>query len=130
LTIHYTINPVHPDAHLFEVTLSVSELTPVSGNDASADEGLTLELPNWIPGSYMIRDFSRNIVRIEAFSNEQAMALEKLGKSSWRLPAECTDFCVRYQVYAWELSVRAAHLDRSHGFFNGTSVFLQCHCSY
>jgi hypothetical protein len=31
---------------------------------------------------------------------------------------------VRYEVYAWDLSVRAAHLDQSHAFFNGTSVFL------
>lgn len=31
---------------------------------------------------------------------------------------------VRYQVYAWDLSVRGAHLDQTHGFFNGTSVFL------
>jgi len=32
-----------------------------------------------------------------------------------------------YEVYAWDLSVRAAHLDQSHGFFNGTSVFLSVH---
>jgi predicted metalloprotease with PDZ domain len=32
---------------------------------------------------------------------------------------------VDYEVYAWDLSVRAAHLDQNHGFFNGTSVFLR-----
>ena len=32
-----------------------------------------------------------------------------------------------YQVYAWDLSVRATHLDQTHGFFNGTSVFLKAH---
>jgi predicted metalloprotease with PDZ domain len=32
---------------------------------------------------------------------------------------------VRYRVYAWDLSVRGAHLDATHGFFNGTSVFLR-----
>jgi predicted metalloprotease with PDZ domain len=34
---------------------------------------------------------------------------------------------ITYQVYAWDLSVRAAHLDQTHGFFNGTSVFLKVH---
>jgi predicted metalloprotease with PDZ domain len=32
---------------------------------------------------------------------------------------------LHYEVYAWDLSVRAAHLDQTHGFFNGTSVFLR-----
>ena len=32
---------------------------------------------------------------------------------------------MRYRVYAWDLSVRGAHLDATHGFFNGTSVFLR-----
>ena len=31
---------------------------------------------------------------------------------------------MHYEVYAWDLSVRSAHLDTTHGFFNGTSVFL------
>jgi predicted metalloprotease with PDZ domain len=31
------------------------------------------------------------------------------------------------EVYAWDLSVRAAHLDATHGYFNGTSVFFQIH---
>jgi predicted metalloprotease with PDZ domain len=32
---------------------------------------------------------------------------------------------IKYQVYAWDLSVRSAHFDTSHAYFNGTSLFLQ-----
>lgn len=114
--IHYRIRPIDPDAHLFEVELIVDE--PAAG-------GQRFALPAWIPGSYMIREFSRHIVRIEARRNGRRIALEKLDKHSWRTPAGRAPVTLRYQVYAWDLSVRAAHLDRSHGFFNGTSVFLR-----
>ena len=29
-----------------------------------------------------------------------------------------------YEIYAWDLSVRTAHLDQTHGFYNGTSLCL------
>ena len=114
--IHYTINPKDLAAHLFEVTVVVA--TP----DV---QGQVLSLPAWIPGSYMIREFSRNIVQIRAESNGKPVALTKLDKHSWRADAAAGPLTVTYEVYAWDLSVRAAHLDQTHGFFNGTSVCLQ-----
>jgi predicted metalloprotease with PDZ domain len=113
--IHYTIVPKDPAAHLFEVTLNVDMPDP---------EGQVFSLPAWIPGSYMIREFARNIVRISAESAGKPIALEKLDKHTWRAAACDKRMILRYEVYAWDLSVRAAHLDQTHGFFNGTSVFL------
>ena len=115
MTIEYTLGISDADAHLIDVQLSVSSPDP---------EGQVLQLPNWIPGSYMIRDFSRNIVTIVAQSNGKAVALTKINKSTWQAPAGLTQLTVTYRVYAWDLSVRAAHVDRTHAFFNGTSVFL------
>ena len=115
MTIHYRIQPCDSHAHLFEVTVSITDPNP---------EGQVLSLPNWIPGSYMIRDFSRNIVQLEAYSGDQPVVLERIDKSCWCAPAELSQITVRYQVYAWDLSVRAAHLDNLHAFFNGTSVYL------
>jgi predicted metalloprotease with PDZ domain len=110
-------------AHLFHVTLTV---------DAPAPEGQIFALPAWIPGSYMIREFSRNIVRIRAESNGEPVALTKLDKHSWQaapqkdpLKTGQSPLTLHYEVYAWDLSVRAAHLDQNHAFFNGTSVFLR-----
>jgi len=104
-----------PEAHIFSVTLTVTKPDPA---------GQRFELPNWIPGSYMIRDFSKNVLAIDASSNGQAVALQKLDKSSWQAPAGLDAIELSYTVYAWDLSVRAAHLDNEHGFYNGTSVFL------
>ncbi len=88
--------------------------------------GQVFSLPAWIPGSYMIREFARNIVRIRAEADGVPCALEKLDKHTWRAAAVrgARVLSVHYQVYAWDLSVRTAHLDTTHGFFNGTSVFL------
>lgn len=123
--IHYRIVPVDPAAHLFEVELIIARPTP----------GQQLKLPAWIPGSYMIRDFARHIVQIDAFecaagkpqtrSKAPRLPLQKLDKHTWVLPDNLdSGALIRYQVYAWDLSVRGAHLDQTHGFFNGTSVFL------
>ena len=81
-------------------------------------------LPAWIPGSYMIREFARNIVRITALAGGRRLPLEKLDKHTWRADVTNGPIEIAYEVYAWDLSVRAAHLDETHGFFNGTSVFL------
>jgi predicted metalloprotease with PDZ domain len=113
--IYYTIVPRDLAAHLFEVTLRVERPDPA---------GQAFMLPAWIPGSYMIREFARNIVQIRAESGGQPVPLRKLDKHTW-LAAPCERaLTLTYEVYAWDLSVRAAHLDQTHGFFNGTSVFL------
>jgi len=114
--IAYAIVPKDLAGHLFAVTLTVA---------APAPGGQVFALPAWIPGSYMIREFSRNIVQIGAEANGTPVALTKLDKHSWRAAPVAGPLTLQYEVYAWDLSVRAAHLDQTHGFFNGTSVFLR-----
>ena len=114
--VHYTIVPKDLAGHLFNVTVTVA---------APAAEGQVFALPAWIPGSYMIREFARNIVRIRAESGGDPVALHKLDKHAWQAAPSAGPLTLHYEVYAWDLSVRAAHLDQTHGFFNGTSVFLR-----
>ena len=114
--VRYAIVPIDPAAHLFGVTLTVEKPDP---------QGQVLVLPAWIPGSYMIREFARNIVQIRAEARGEPVALQKLDKHSWQAAPCKGPLVVYYEVYAWDLSVRAAHLDQTHGFFNGTSTFLR-----
>ena len=114
--LQYTIFPKDLAGHLFEVTLRVA---------APAPDGQVFVLPAWIPGSYMIREFARNIVRIRAESEAGPVALTKLDKHSWRADPVSGPLTLVYEVYAWDMSVRAAHMDQTHAFFNGTSVFLR-----
>jgi len=114
-SIEYTVRIHRAEAHLFEVVLRVSQPDP---------QGQLFSLPAWIPGSYMIRDFARNIVSISAQCGGTLVELQQLDKQTWR-----ADVCggvleLTYTIYAWDLSVRSAHLDTTHAYFNGTSVFL------
>ena len=117
MNVRYTVTP-RPTAHKFDVVLDIA--TPTS-------EGQVLSLPAWIPGSYMIRDFAKHVVKLEAVSNGQPIGVTKRDKQTWDLAPTKGPVQVRYSVHAWDLSVRKAHLDATHGYFNGTSVFLRVH---
>jgi predicted metalloprotease with PDZ domain len=111
----YRLEPHDPAGHRFRITLTVETPDP---------NGQVLSLPAWIPGSYLIRDFSRQIETLKAHCDGRAVAVAKTDNHTWKA-APCTGpLKVQYTVYAWDLSVRGAHLDETHGFFNGTSVFL------
>lgn len=115
-TIHYGVSSAHPASHYFDICLTIAEPDPA---------GQVLWLPDWIPGSYMIRDFSRHLTPLKAFtSDEQSVSIAAIDKSSWRCAPVAGELIVRYRVYAWDMSVRTALLDQFGGFFNGTSLFL------
>ena len=115
-TIRYRITPKDPRAHLFEVELTVDRPAPRQ----------RVWLPVWIPGSYLVREFARHIVTLQAHDDHGAVEAIKLDTNTWELSttAQSSSLTVTIVVYAWDLSVRAAHLDQTHAFFNGTSVFL------
>ncbi len=74
----------------------------------------------------MIRDFAKNVVQLSAeTATGQPLATTRKDKSSWLIEACGEEIIVSCQIYAWNLSVRSAHLDNSHAYFNGSSVFLQ-----
>ncbi|MBL6985145.1 MAG: M61 family metallopeptidase [Candidatus Thioglobus sp.] len=115
MTIHYKVSVKNIHAHLFEVELKIEEPNPL---------GQVFSLPSWIPGSYLIRDFAKNIVSISAQSCGQSVAIKKLDKNHW-ITHPCEDeLKLTYEVYAFDLSVRSAYLTNERGFFNGTSLFL------
>ncbi|WP_341667911.1 M61 family metallopeptidase [Alcaligenes sp. SDU_A2] len=87
-------------------------------------DGQILSLPAWIPGSYLIRDFSRQIEDISASSHDQPVSVRKLDNHRWQCAPCQGPLLVQYQVYAWDLSVRGAHIDETHAFFNGAGTLL------
>ena len=114
--IHYSILPSNPEAHLFEVRCTVNNPDPW---------GQKFSLPAWIPGSYMIREFAKHVVRIRAQAGRKQLPIVKLDKNTWQVAPHDGPVTVTMEVYAWDLSVRGAHLDTTHAFFNGTSMFLK-----
>lgn len=113
--VSYTIQPSKPEAHLFRVSCCIEEPSP---------SGQVVYMPAWIPGSYMIRDFAKNIVQISARDDKGGVQLQKLDKQTWQCAPCSGPLILDYEVYAWDLSVRTAHLDTTHAYYNGSSVFL------
>src|SRR5258708_26480117 len=114
--IRYSIFPGNPEAHLFEVRCTVDNPDPA---------GQKFSLTSWIPGSYLMREFARHVVRIRAQSGRKLLRIMKLDKNTWQVEPFEGPITVTMEVYAWDLSVRGAHLDTTHAFFNGPSVFLR-----
>lgn len=114
--INYRVELKNPAAHLIEVTCTIH---------CPSRDGQIVSLPAWIPGSYMVRDFAKNIVTISARCGGGAVHLEKLDKQTWQAFPCSGPLTITCEIYAWDLSVRSAHVDTTHAYFNGTSVFLQ-----
>lgn len=112
--IEYTVSP-NPAAHLWHVCLSLHQ---------KDNNPLRFRLPNWVPGSYLIRDFSRHIVEISAWCNGEPAELAQVSKNEWRTGGGSGYWQIRYAVYAFDLSVRASFLSAERGFFDGACLFL------
>ena len=110
----YSIRLQNPGAHLFEVRLIVARPDPA---------GQVFSIPAWIPGSYMIRDYARHVVSIRAEADDLEIELAKVDKSTWQAAACKSPITLIAEIYANEQSVRGAHLDITHAYFNGSCVF-------
>ncbi len=114
--IHYCVEIADANAHLFSVTLTIAQ--------PSAQQRVSL--PVWIPGSYLVREFAKNLSGLQARQSRRLLSVEQLDKCSWQIAcAPDKPLVLRYQVYAWDNSVRSAWLDSTRGFFNSTSVCLR-----
>lgn len=111
----YSLEPLDLSGHRLRATVRIADPDP---------KGQIVSLPAWIPGSYLIRDFSRHIENIEARSGRQVVSITKLDNHRWRIAPCQGPLTITAVIYAWDLSVRGAHVDETHCFFNGTSVFL------
>jgi predicted metalloprotease with PDZ domain len=116
--IQYTIWSADLYGHRFHVKLHIQNPSP---------NGQILQMPAWIPGSYLIRDFSKQIETIEAFALDkpnEALVLERIDNDQWRLPKLTSAVEILATVYAFDSSVRAAYLDTERAFINPSSLCL------
>ena len=117
-TVHYAVEAADLHAHLFKVTLTIAQ--PAARQ--------TVSLPVWIPGSYLVREFSKNLQNLVATQGRKKAVITQRDKCTWDIA--CTPgqgLVLSYEVYAFDASVRAAWLDTQRGFFNGTSLCLRVH---
>ena len=124
---HYRVEIADLHAHLFQVTLTIARPAALQ----------RVSLPVWIPGSYLVREFSKNLQDLQAHQGGRSpaslagelgtnLAIEQLDKCTWQIACSPQQpLVLRYQVHAHDNSVRTAWLDSNRGFFNGTSLCLR-----
>jgi predicted metalloprotease with PDZ domain len=113
--IRYVLRIPEPHTHLMHVEM---EVDGVSGP-------VELVMPSWTPGSYLMREFPRNVMVLMAGDASGPVPAEKTDKNTWRVEAPAGGrLAVRYVVAADELSVRTSHVDAGHASVNGASAFL------
>ncbi len=113
--VHLRVEIENLHGHLFGVELTVAK-------PAATQQ---IALPVWIPGSYLVREFSKNLRHLTACQRGQPVPLRQLDKHRWQIEADpAAPLLLRYVVYAFDNSVRSAWLDAQRGFFNGTSLCL------
>jgi len=116
--IDYTISMSRPWTHLIDVQMHVKwDSMPVTTE---------LKMPVWTPGSYLIREYER---QVQAFSAKDAtgtpLAWSKTNKNTWALNTKgVKEFTASYNVYANELTVRTNELNDDHGFWNNAATLF------
>ncbi|NVK64873.1 MAG: peptidase M61, partial [Flavobacteriales bacterium] len=115
--VNYKLRMEQPQNHYFQVEMTV--------NDVKSEE-VVVKLPVWSPGSYLVREFSKNLDLVKAEDDQgKSLEVKKISKNAWKVTKpKGANFTVKYEVYAFELTVRTSFLDLTHGFVSGPSVFM------
>ncbi|MFT7343477.1 MAG: putative metalloprotease with PDZ domain [Lentimonas sp.] len=116
-SIHYNLRMEKPAAHYFQVEMVVKDFKKSS---------LEFKLPVWAPGSYLVREFSKNLDLVKATDkNGKALQINKSNKNTWVVDTKnVKEVHINYEVYSFELTVRTSFLDNTHGFVSGSGVFM------
>lgn len=117
--ISFTVAMPRPHTHLLEVDVAIKRT-------ASGPQEEQLVMPVWTPGSYMVREFARNVQDFTATdAANQSLKWEKTNKNTWRIVTNgAREWHARYRVYANELSVRTSELNSSHAFWNNANILM------
>jgi len=115
--INYRLSMPKPQNHYFHVEMSL---------EGFKEKEITVKLPVWAPGSYLVREFSKNINQVNAEDgSKNPLEIKKTAKNCWKIKTNgAKSIRVFYEVYAFELSVRTSFLDLTHGFVSGAGVFM------
>jgi predicted metalloprotease with PDZ domain len=114
--ITYTVTFPEAQAHYADVEMNISGLH---------QDALDLKMPVWTPGSYLIREFSKNIESFSVSSNGKALVAPKTRKNCWLINTNgLSSITVKYRVYCFEISVRTSFIDASHAFLSTTGIFV------
>ena len=115
--ISYTLRFPAPQTHYVEVEARIP-----TGGRAEVE----LMMAVWTPGSYLVREYARNVEGISAAAEGGGpLAIAKTAKNRWRIETgRSPRVVVRYRVYSREMSVRTNFVDSGFALINGAATFV------
>jgi len=114
--VGFEVSFTEPQAHYAEVQMNISGLEK---------DYVDVKMPVWTPGSYLVREFARNVESFKASSGGKALRFEKIRKNAWRIyTGKAKQVSIDYRVYAFEISVRTPFIDDSHAFLSSSAIFM------
>lgn len=114
--IVYKLRMEQPQNHYFQVEMELSDFS---------EEVINVKMPVWAPGSYLVREFAKNVDLVIAYDGNKKLPVEKTNKNTWSIQkGKAKKISVKYEVYSFELSVRTSFLDLTHGFASGSGIFM------
>lgn len=114
--ISYTVTFPEAQAHYADIEMNLTGL---------AQKSLDLKMPVWTPGSYLVREFAKNLESFGVESSGKIIPFVKIRKNTWHVnTAGLGAVKVRYRIYAFEISVRTAFIDVTHAFLSTSGMFL------
>lgn len=115
--VTYELRMEKPQNHYFNVSMILENFK---------EKELQVKMPIWAPGSYLAREFAKNMNLVVARDeNGNALPVKKTDKNTWNIQkGKAKKVIVSYEVYAFELTVRTSFLDLTHGFVSGSGVFM------
>lgn len=114
--VGFEVSFTEPQAHYVEMEMNISGLTK---------EYVDVKMPVWAPGSYLVREFAKNVEGFSASANGKPVRFEKVRKNAWRIHnAKAGSVKLKYRVYAFEVSVRTSFVDDTHAFLSSTGIFM------
>ncbi|MFG0317038.1 MAG: M61 family metallopeptidase, partial [Planctomycetota bacterium JB042] len=113
--LRYDVRFDDPASHHVDVEIRLGEV----------DGEVVLWMPTWTPGSYLVREFARNVrTPVAVDADGVARPLERVDKCRFRTRGDGTERTIRYRVYAFELTVRTSFVEDGNALLNGHSIFL------
>lgn len=114
--ISYNVTFPEVQAHYTGIEMNVEHLNQST---------LVLKMPVWTPGSYLVREFAKNVEGFTVSANGKEIPFKKTRKNWWSINTQgLTHITIKYKVYCFEVSVRTALVDISHAFLSTSGIFM------
>lgn len=114
--IRYTLRFPAPHTHYLEVEAAI----PTAGRAE-----VELYMATWTPGSYLIREYERNVEAVSASAGARPLAVAKSTKNRWKITtAGAPNVTLRYKVYSREMTVRNNWVESAFAMLNGAPTFI------